>query len=290
MKINGKIISSLQGLSKDFNFFEIWQKISVFKRDINPQQMYFSDHQKKLFNLFVDAENATTSESSIILGDFYLPLNDNQLDILQIDSLSLKDRIRVIALYTLVEKEIPLNQIKDLAKPISDYGDTILLSHGKSIPFGERQLGKELITRRILVLPTSPNGSYIGNLYLKPGEVTFGVFTEDGLIKVCSKELSNLSYHLQFHLLSNNKSKMVVTNLSTGSVIAEYPECTFFGTLHDDNFIVINKGNVDCFNDQHLMNIIRKKIGFIDEPQYFEISDSIITVILKNGEKVSINY
>lgn len=291
MKINGKIITSIEGLSRNFNFFEIWQKLPVFKRDINPRNMFFTEDKKEIFQFFEFAEDASFSENKLTLRNLCLPLSKEQEQVAALNALSKNDRIRIISLFALVEKDIPVDQIKDLAKPLSDFEETIILSHGKSIRIsGIKDIGGKLSTKKIIVSPESPNESFVGDICLHPGDVTFGIFSDNSLIKVCPNELSNLSYHLKFHLSSDNRSKLIVTNLSTGRTIAEYPDCTYFGTLRDDNFVIINKGNVDCFNDQHLMNMIRKKIGIIDEPQYFDITSSSIIVTLKNNGKITINY
>lgn len=291
MKVNGKIISSLQDLSHNFNFFEVWQKLSVFKRDINPSVVSFSEDQQEYYDFLISAENVELSPDTMTLGDMTKVLTESQIEVSKISDFSIADRVRIISLFAIVDKEIPLNQLKELLRPLSDFGDTIRLSNGKSIPLYEGEINCDnLTTKKIIVLASSPNESRIGDVILKPGEATYGVFANDRLIKVCPNEQYNLSYHLKFHLLNNDETKMIVTNLSTGSIIAEYPECTYFGTLRHDNFIIINKGNVDCFNDQHLMNMIRKKIGFIDEPQFFDISSDIITVTLKNGKRIIINY
>ena len=130
MKINGKIVTSIEGLKQNFNFFEIWQKISAFKRDINPKNMFFTESQKEIFHFFEFAEDASFSKNKVILGNLCLPLSKEQEYVSTLNTLSKSDRIRIISLFALVEKEIPIGQVMDLAKPLSDFEDTIILSHG----------------------------------------------------------------------------------------------------------------------------------------------------------------
>lgn len=291
MKINGKIISSLHGLSLNFNFYEIWQKLSVFKRDINPDNLYFTEEQKRLFQLFEFADKATISDDSINLGDFCLSLKEDQKRVTKMNNISKSDRIIVISLFALANKEIAFEQILDLFNPLSDFGDTIILSGGKSINLSSNPKPEGiLMTKKIIVPTSSSNNCFVGGLQLKPGEFTFGIFSKNELIKVCPNELENRSYHLKFGLFQDNQPKLIVTSLSTGQIIAEYPGCTYFGTLGNDNFIIINKGKVQCFNDQHLLNIFHKQIGPLDEPQFFDIDSTIITITLKNGNRIKINY
>ena len=291
MKINGKIISSIQDLRQNFNFIELWQKLPVFQRDLNPTNVSYTEEDKSIYDFFINADKVTINNDSMQLGNNIKHLSNDQKPILEINELSQSDRVKIIALFTLVKKEIPLNLIKVLFKPISEYGDSLCLSYGKSISLCDNpQINGDLTTKKIFVLPSSINESQIGNVILKPGEVTYGIFAKDSLVNVCPNEQVNQSFHLKFHLLPDYRTKLVVTNISTGSIIAEYPDCTYFSPLRDNNFILINKGLVECFHDSYLMNTIRKKIELIDEPQYFEINDTAIIFTLKKGNKVKINY
>ena len=291
MKVNGKIITSVKGLSQNFNFFEIWQKMPAFRRDVNPVSMYFTERQKEMYRFIEDAESATYKDSKLTLGNKCFTLSEEQKRVFAMTTLSQADCIRIIALFALAEKEISAELIKNLAAPFSGDGDTVILSQGKSIPLGKaRGRGAALKTKRIIVAKDSPSASYVGDLCLKPGMVAFGVFSNGNLVKVCPNELSNRSYYLRFHLTDGNKSKLVAVNRSTGTTIAEYPDCTFAGMLREDNFVIINGGRVECFKDEHLQNMIRKNISLIDEPRYLDITPAAITVTLADGDKRTITY
>lgn len=291
MKVNGKIITSIEGLGRNFNIYEIWQKMPTFRRDINPVNIFFNERQKEIYRIFENAEEATLADSKITLGELCMPLTEEQEGVMALAALPQTDRIRIVALFALAGKEISLEQIRDFATPFTDYGDTIILKNGKSIPLCNTvDKGVDLKTKRIIVSKDSPNESYVGDVCLKPGEVTFGVFANGNLVKACPSELSNRSYHLRFHLADGNKSKLVATNRSTGTTIAEYPDCTFMGMLREENFVIINNGRVECFIDEHLQNMIRKKVSMIDYPQYLDITSSTITVTLADCERRTINY
>lgn len=313
MKINGKIISSLSGLKQNFYLFEILSKLSVFERDM--KEIYIANSKDKLF---FHLAKAHFSETKIICDDgFEVPLNDSQRKISELESLSDGDRIMIISLFDLVgETEILDEQIEQIkiwsGTPFSEIAnidniiktdrdrdtgiDTIFLLKGTSIRrCCQDWESHKLETKKIIVPRDSGYDSFIDDVRLKPGEVTFGVFTEEGqLVKVSPKELRNSSFYLKFELLDDNKSRLIIQP-SVGSKNI-FETATFFGEGPNNDFMIIKNDDITInfltAQNDGLRNRLKSQRGVhgrtCDKLVFFNYDHDNITVTLSSGEQYPI--
>ena len=140
MKINDKIISSLDSLRANFDFIEIWNKREVAIRDLSPLYIYYPDDIAVYYEAFANPGNVINDNGKLIFhtenGDVELLLDiDNKL----LGKFSFTERVQILALHAIANVQIS-ETVKDaLIDVVSIDGDRITLKNGTPINYGKKK-------------------------------------------------------------------------------------------------------------------------------------------------------
>lgn len=290
MKINNQLITSLQAFKTQFSFIEIWSKIDIAVRDLSPSKLHYKNAADiNFYRVFKSPDLCKIVNNSIefIDGDIIFTINSEELGFL--DGLIEANKIRIIALYCLARKNIPV-EIFELAAPvIAGNEDEILLKFGNQIKLSDIPItpNMELTYKLIKVSPDATTKSTVGDITLEPGQATFGVFSGNKLVAVSPAEASNNAFYLKY-MVSQESVRLIVYDQQSGLIVAKYPKAHYFTLIGDNNFAVIDGLSVMCFVDEDLNRRIRRSIECLSAPQIIVADERVLTITYKDGTKKEI--
>lgn len=286
MKINNQLITSLEAFKSKFNFIEIWNKIDIVVRDLSPNELYYKNATDIIFHKVIESPNlykiVNNSIKPLDGSNIEFPVDAKELSFL--DGLTEANKIRIIALYRLAQKDIPADICLLAATTIAGDTDEIILKFGNQIKLSDISVGPnmELTHKLIKVSPEATTKSKVGNITLKPGQATFGVFSGSELVAVSPAEDYNKAFYLEY-AISQEGVKLIVHDQQSGLIVAEYPKAHYFTLIGDNNFAVIDGLSVTCFVDEDLNRRIKKSIERIFAPQIIVADERTLTVTYKDG-------
>lgn len=299
MKLSNQLFSSITSLRNHFDFNEVWSKLDSFIRNASFNKILYngdtSNEDKEYYVVLSNSGNYTFNKHGVInkAGNIIIQSDKNEVKLL--DSLETQDKVQLIALSRLCRFSISEDIINAVSYKVPFNEDVIVLNYGQSLKLfniASLNIDKSLVSKKIIVDSSSSKSSVIGNITLKPGEGTYGVFCGDRLVSVCPVEISNTDFCLKSQLLPDNSIEVKAINLRTGTICRSYKNCKFFTVLGSNNFLVINNFRVECYNNQHLQHVIDKSISILDDALYLDVDSKChtITITLSNKSKKHINY
>lgn len=283
MKLNGKIISSLESLKLNFNYLEIRHKLNVAIRDLSPQFLYYKyEKDKRFFYAFEFPDKVEWKGDELIFEDSYsilLKLSEEEKFI--INELPEKERVRTIAIYKLAKKEID-NEVLKISSPVSeDIGEEILLNGGVILNCTPEyiQYGHSLEHKLIRIKEDSKSPCLVGGYEMKAGQSTYGVFYKDKLVAVCAPASYNEAYYLEYGA-EDGKTILKVYDKDSDILIAKYKNAHYYCLIEEKNFAVIDGLLLYSFTNQGLNHRLRKCILNTRNPE----------IIYQDGDKLKIIY
>lgn len=285
MKINGRLISSLDSLRVNFDFIEIWNRKEIAIRDLSPVHIYYpSQELLAYYEGFSHPEVVVNKD-----GNLFVRLNDKDIKIsLDLDNKLLEqfqilDKIRILSLHKLAGHSITAVNIDMIDDSIPETSHEIHLKNGKSIKYGNNTNDQSPLTHKaIFVADNSQKNSMVGKYSLSSGECTYGIFQGSNLIDVVPPHSSNASYRLTYEQC-NDKIYLIVTDVATDTCVAEYRNAHYYALLGDKDFIVINGLMVTCFHDEDLNNRLRQYVVKAKSPERLIVNDSHIIIVYKDN-------
>ncbi|GEM_PF-4039012 len=288
MKINNKIISSLDSLKANFDFIEIWNKRKVAIRDLSPLHMYYPDNLVVYYEAFANPDKVANNNGKLMFHkeneDIELSLDiDNKF----LEKFSFMDRVQILALYTIADMQVSEIVSDVLIDIVSIDSDKIILQNGSSIIYGKKTLGDQQLTHKAIIVPaSSKKSSKVGNISLSPGQMTFGVFCGKELIDVVPPCDENNTYRLEYEMFDDNVI-LTVTDIATCNQVAKYKNAHYYALLGETDFIVIDGLLVQCFTNEDLNNRLRQNVIKPKGPEFLKLEGSVIHVIYKdNSEEI----
>lgn len=284
MIINNRFISSIESLKTNFDFIEIWNKRDIAIRDLSPHYMYYSSAEKEIFyKVFAHPEYVNNIEGCLVYHhdceDIALELD---MDNILLRKYSYLEQIQIQALHKLVDLPISESVSDAIVDVVSVGSSEIVLENGRSLKIGKKyNKNNQLEFKPIFVPESSKKQSKVGDYSLGPGQVTYGVFSENVLVDVVPPYATNSSYHLEYELI-DDKISLIVTDNATNNQVARYDNAHYFALLGDRDFIVINGLIVSCFTNEDLNNRLRNIIVKAKFPEIIIIESEYIRVIYKD--------
>lgn len=290
MKINDKIISSLDSLKVNFDFCEIWNKKEIAIRDLSPALIHYPNNELlSYYYAFANPGNVNNENGTLVLHleseDIILNLDTTDK---RVKDIPLKERIQILALHKLASIE-PCDSIKDIFyNDIALEGDVVTLKNGQSISLSKNVNSSALLVHKAIIIdPTSKKRSKVGNYFFEPGQGTFGIFCNGELIMVAPPYGNNAAYHLEYEFIDGTLL-LTVNDAATNSQVARYNNAHFYAMLGDNDFIVINGLIVSCFNNEDLNNRLRQSVVKAKSPEYLKTDGQTITVVYKDSSQENI--
>lgn len=290
MKLNDKLISSLDSLRVNFDFIEIWNKRDIAIRDFSPAHLYYPNSDKvACYEAFAHPENVSNENGMLILhgthGNTPLSLDaDNDL----LSTFSATERIQISALHKLADVPVTENVGKAMVDNIPLTANEVVLNNGQSLNCSELKVGScSLMHKAIIVPETSGKKSKVGEYYLAPGQMTYGVFCDGVLVDVVPPFATNTSFHLRYEMIDNEVTLIVIDN-STNNQVAKYRNAHYFALLGESDFIIINGLIVSSFNNEDLNNRLRQNIVKAKSPEIVSVDGDHIQIVYKDNTKETI--
>lgn len=295
MRIDNKLITSVECLKKHFNFPEIFSNIDIFVRDLSPNNIpYFDESSKLLYDII------STPHFAQVEGDSFVFLPDNQVYILKSNDISilehsalseytLEDKIRIVALYELIGQQVDYTQVKTQVLD-SSLDEDLVLTRGQTLMTIESKKTDNLFYRLIRTQDdaNSETEYCVGDMKLKAGSIAYGLFSRFGLYKMIKPFYSNSSYKLR---LIDNGSNVVlrVTDIANNQeqLITGVKS---FCILGDDNYLYIANNRLYSHHNSMLQKEISKHISIFDIPLAVEVIKENIVVTMQDGTEKIINY
>lgn len=290
MKINDKIISSLDSLRANFDFIEIWNKREVAIRDLSPLYIYYPDDIAVYYEAFANPGNVINDNGKLIFHteseDVELSLDiDNKL----LSKFTFTERVQILALYAIANVQIS-ETVKDaLIDVVLIDDDNITLKNGSSINYGKKKSGEHLLTHKsIVVSETSNKSSKVGNITLSPGQMTFGVFCGKELIDVVPPCDENHTYRLEYEMCDDTVI-LTVTDIATCNIVAQYKNAHYYALIGEKDFVVIDGLLVSCFANEDLNNRLRRDVIKAKKPEMIKVDGNAIYIIYSDNSETIIN-
>lgn len=290
MKINDKIISSLDSLRANFDFIEIWNKREVAIRDLSPLYIYYPDDIAVYYEVFANPGNIINDNGKLIFHkeneDVELSLDiDNKL----LSKFSFTERVQILALHAIANVQIS-ETVKDaLIDVVSIDDDKITLKNGSSINYGKKKNGEKTLTHKsIVVSATSKKNSKVGNITLAPGQMTFGVFCGKELIDVVPPCDENHTYRLEYEMCDDTVT-LNVTDIATCNIVAKYKNAHYYALIGEKDFVVIDGLLVSCFANEDLNNRLRQNVIKAKIPEMLKVEGNAIHIIYRDYSEKIIN-
>lgn len=290
VKINNKIISSLDSLKVNFDFCEIWNKKEIAIRDLSPALIHYPNKKLLLYYYaFANPSKVNNENGTLVLhlGDDDFELN---LDITdkRLKGISFKDQIQILALFKLANIELCNSITGIFDNKIGLDNDVIILNNGQSISISKNDnTSAELVHKAIIVDPSSKKKSIVGNYFLEPGQGTFGIFCDGELITVAPPFGNNTSYYFEYELVNDTLS-LTVKDAINNTQVAKYNNAHFYAIIGENDFIVINGLIVSCFNNERLDSRLRQCIVKAKSPEYIKSDDKSVTIVYKDNSQDTI--
>lgn len=292
MRLNNKLITSLDALRANFNIHEIWNKLDIAVRDLSPEKIHYSsDDEIVYYSLLAHKEEAE------IDSDFNVTIQGRKINVTlttdeknYLEKLSPHDAVAVIALYKLTNKKIDREVQKLSLENIDLQRDKIILEYGASIKISKLSSldNTPLVSKQITVSTNQSIPSKVGNIKLNPGDSTYGVFQGNKLIALSPTQAYNHAFALSYQLNEKGKLLLRVTDRHTGIIIIEYEEVHFYTLLGDNDFIVIDGLLVRCFTNENLNNHLRRSVSLVRKPTIVSIIEDIITITYQDCSTLKI--
>lgn len=295
MRIDNKLITSVDCLKKYFNFQEIFSNIDIFVRDLSPNNIpYFDESSKLLYYIISAPQFVQVADNRLVYfyDDYVYILKYNEESILEHTSLSeytFEDKIRIVALYELIGKQVDYTQVKTQVLD-SSLDEDLVLTRGQTLMTIESKKTDNLFYRLIRTQDdaNSETEYCVGDMKLKAGSIAYGLFSRFGLYKMIKPFYSNNSYKLR--LIDNGGSAVLcVTDIANKQeqLIAEVKS---FCTLGDDNYLYIANNRLYSHHNSMLQKEISKHISIFDIPLAVEVIKENIVVTMQDGTEKIINY
>ncbi len=302
MKINDKHFSSLTGLRENFDFNEVWSRLDTFIRNASPDKILYNSEtlaeDAKYFSMIASPEaySLKSSETSLGIADkddnVVTEIKPHESELLA--KLDHNEQIQLIALARLCRFDINAKIIDAVSYKVPIDNDTIILDYGQSLKLYDNPYDAELQSKKIIVSRDATKSSVVGNVSLKPGQGTFGVFSGDKLVYVCPLEQSNDAFRLESRLLPDNTIEVNVIDRRDSTICRTYKDCKSFAVLGSNGYLAINHHKIECNNgdDGILQNTINDKISCLDVVLSIEVDLRYrsITITLANNDKKYITY
>lgn len=295
MKIDNKLITSVDCLKKHFNFHEVFSNIDIFVRDLSPNNIPYLDESSKLLYNIISAPQFVQVDGNrfvFLRDDQVYVLKNNKETILEHITLSeytFEDKIRIVALYELIGQAVDYTQVKtQIIDSSSD--DNIVLTRGQSLVTISSIKAEQLFYRLIRTKDDVNSGvEYcVGDLKLKSGSIAYGLFSKLGLYKMIKPFYSNNSYKLR--LIDNGSSVALrVTDIANNQEQL-VTEVKSFCTLGEDNYLYIANNRLYSHHNSRLEREIGKHICIFDTPLAVEVIGENIVVTMQDGTEKLINY
>lgn len=307
MRLNNRLISSLDAFRRNYSFLEVWNKLNVFLRDLSPQNINYYDDEKEqdekplylaisdpsLYRFNDDGELINIKERQKITCFDSLTKDEQQI----ICGLNNDDKVRVAAITRLAQTAITddiLKQITTTSSLFEQNNDKeIILDVWQSIPLSqitnnnfEKKLRSVFVSVKGKDKENPFNESYakVGDIKLKPGEKTIGVFCGNRLIAACPHKAENRKYRLVFEEIDNCIG-LKVYDRSSGKVETIFPNARFFTMIGDNNFAVVEEGLVNTYQNVNLDKKIRTKVNILKKPIMVNVKDDILIITYENGSE-----
>lgn len=135
MKLNDRIISSLDSLRVNFDFIEIWNKRSVAIRDLSPSLIYYPNKELiAYYEAFAHPENVINNNGVLVLHcvDKDIELTMNIEDKL-LSKYSLIEHIQILALHKLAGVSLTEVVSDAVVDAIPMNANEIILDNGQSL-------------------------------------------------------------------------------------------------------------------------------------------------------------
>ena len=287
MKLNDKIISSLDSLKVNFDFIEIWDKRSVAIRDLSPSLIYYPDKGRKAcYAAFAHPEKVidTTGGLTVHCEGEEIQLSMN-LEDKQLSKYTMPERIQILALHKLAG--LPLSDVvsRAMVNDIPSDANEVILDKGQSLSCCGNKAGNgPLFHKPVIVRDTSPKKSKVGDYYLEPGQMTYGVFCNGNLVDVAPPYATNSSYHLEYER-RDNQMMLVVLDKATNTQVAMYRKAHYYALLGENDVVVIDGLIVSCLNDENLNNRLRQTIVKSKFPEMVKVDGGVLQVVYKDNTK-----
>lgn len=295
MRIDNKLITSVECLKKHFNFPEIFSNIDIFVRDLSPNNIpYFDESSKLLYDIISAPQFVQVVDNRLVYfdDDHVYILKYNEESILEHTSLSeytFEDKIRIVALYELIGQQVDYTQVKTQVLD-SSLDEDIVLTRDQTLVTIESKKTEKLFHRLIRTKydANSETEYCVGDMKLKAGSIAYGLFSRFGLYKMIKPFYSNNSYKLR--LIDNGGSAVLrVTDIANNQEQL-IKEVKSFCTLGDDNYLYIANNRLYSHHNNKLEQAISRQIGILDIPLAVEVVGEDIIVTMQDSTEKIINY
>lgn len=239
-----------------------------------------------LYEAFAHPEKVRNDNGNLILhdehGDIPLSLDvENSL----LSKYSMVERVQILALHKLACVSISEIVSEAVVDTISMNTNEVVLNNGQSLNCSKLKDGCGRLTHKAIIVSVgSKKKSKVGDYYLAPGQMTYGVFCEGELVDVVPPYATNSSYHLEYEMI-NNVITLVVIDNATNNQVAKYCNAHYFALLGENDFIVINGLIVSGFNNEDLNNRLRQTIVKAKSPEIIKVNEDYIQVVYKDSTK-----
>lgn len=295
MKIDNKLITSVDCLKKHFNFQEIFSNIDIFVRDLSPNNIpYFDESSKLLYYIISAPQFVQVIDNRLVYfdDDHVYILKYNEESILEHTSLSeytFEDKIRIVALYELIGQQVDYTQVKTQVLD-SSLDEDLVLTRGQTLMTIESKKTDNLFYRLIRTQDdaNSETEYCVGDMKLKAGSIAYGLFSKFGLYKMIKPVYSNNYYKLR--LIDNGGNVVLrVTDIANNQEQL-IKDVKSFCTLGDDNYLYIANNRLYSHHNSKLEKEISKHISIFDIPLAVDVIKENIVVTMQDGTEKLINY
>ncbi len=293
MKLNNKLITSLEAFRQNFDFCQAWNKIDVVVRDLSPSKVAYGEDDtaaRWLYKALADPSTAQYIDGALQAADGTMLTRLTAVEATAAESLGAEQQVRVIALCRLGGVPLTKELISHANNEVSFDASEIILQPGQFVKIHEGQYpAKCALEYKLMYMPDryQEGEARVGNVVLKPGDATFGVFAGAHIVAVSPNKVNNDKYYIYYDYSPKGVS-LVVRDRVAKSPIIEYSKVRFFALLGDGNFVVIDGRNVFCYEDEDTNRRLQKEIEPFYEPRIVVVEKGNIVVTYKNGKQTKI--
>lgn len=288
MKLNNRLITSLEAFRQNFDFCQAWNKIDVVVRDLSPSKVTYGEYDtaaRGLYKALADPSTAQYIDGALQAADGTLLTRLTAVEATAAESLGAEQQVRVIALCRLGGVPLTKELISHANNEVSFDGNELVLRPWQVVK-KENMPSKCKLEYKLMRLPETVLGkAYVGDIVLNPGDVTYGVFAGAHLVAVSPTKVKNDKYYLYYEEVA---SGVVLKVKEMGREVCQYKNAHFFALVGNDNFVVINGTGVEFYTNSHLSAALGRKISILNEPQIVEVVDSNLIVTLEDASQIRI--
>ena len=292
MHINEKLITSIESLKRHFDFQVVFSNIDIFIRDFKPNEIpYFDEASKLLYRIIASPQTTKIDSNNIIYNEnetYKLKHNDESVfNNVALSDYTAEDKIRIIALYELIDKPVDYGQIQPLTSSTLSEGELILMK-GQSLTFVKADPPAEIYSRLIRINKNVESELKLGEIILNAGNITFGLFSKSGLYKLLKPYDCNSTYELRLLEKGGNISLCVTDQINNQEhVLLGVQSFCAFG---EDNYLYIANNQVYSHHDYQLQKRLKDEISILDTPMAVEIIQGEIIITMKDCTEKRIMY